>query len=69
MHRSKFGSPMSPLGHSRHFLRVRRMSAYPLTAASEQTFRYRSFGPANGLRKRMHDPVAETGAWVKQMDK
>src|SRR6516165_8437329 len=33
------------LGQSRHFGPVRRMSACPLTAAREQTFRDRSFGP------------------------
>ena len=30
---------MSAVGHSRHFRPVRRTSAYPLTAAREQTFR------------------------------
>src|SRR6516164_9374083 len=36
----------SALGQSRHFGPVRRMSACPLTAAREQTFRDRSFGPS-----------------------
>ena len=33
------------MGQSRHFGPVRRMSACPLTAAREQTFGDRSFGP------------------------
>jgi len=39
---------MSPLGHSRHFRPVRRMSACPLTAAREQTLSNRTFGPEHG---------------------
>jgi hypothetical protein len=39
--------PRSDLGQSHHFGPVRRMSAYPLTAAREQTFRDRRYGPEN----------------------
>src|SRR6516164_3447715 len=33
------------LGHEHHFRPIRRMSAYPLTAAGKQTLSNRSFGP------------------------
>jgi hypothetical protein len=40
---------MSVEGQSRHFGPVRRMSACPLTAAREQTFRDRSFRPKSAI--------------------
>jgi len=39
---------MSLMGHERRFRAVRRVSAYPLTAAENQTVSNRSFGPTKG---------------------
>ena len=41
---------MSLMGHERRFRAVRRVSAYPLTVAENQTVSNRSFGPKHKRR-------------------
>ena len=47
---SSVAVPLAATGHERHFRAVRRTSAYPLTAAENQTFSNRSFGPTTDIR-------------------
>src|ERR1700746_1904726 len=59
------GPPRRRWGHSRHFWHVRRMSAYPLTAAEKQTSSNRCL--CSGFRMTAHrDGAACSGAVVRK---